>query len=176
MLASLFLRKPFEREGHALYTAAVEAAREPGYYLDLGVADSLQGRFDLFGLHVALLIRRLRHDSDPAGKDLAQAVFDAMFADMDINLREMGVGDMSIGKRVKRMWEAFHGQARAYEAALDAGDSVALADALARNLWAGEAPAGAADRLADRAQALAQALEAQPLSALRTGQVVFPPL
>ena len=91
MLARLFRRKPFIREGHALYTAAVEAARQPEYYLELGVADTLQGRFDLFGLHVALVIRRLRHDADPAGKDIAQAVFDAMFADMDVSLREMGV-------------------------------------------------------------------------------------
>ncbi len=175
MLARLFRRKPFEREGHALYTCAVEAARQPAYYLELGVADTLQGRFDLFGLHVALLIRRLRHDADPAGAPLAQAVFDAMFGDMDLNLREMGVGDMSIGKRVKRMWEAFHGRAQAYEAALDAGDSAALAEALTRNLWNGEAPVGAAPRLAARAMALDAALAAQPMAALRAGRVAFPP-
>ena len=70
----------------------------------------------LVGLHAALLIRRLRRDPDPRGAALAQAVFDAMFADMDINLREMGVSDLTVGKRVKRMWEAFHGRAQAYEA------------------------------------------------------------
>ena len=134
----------------------------------------MQGRFDLFGLHVALLIRRLRHDADPAGKALAQAVFDAMFADMDLNLREMGVGDMSIGKRVKRMWEAFHGRAQAYEAALDAGDSGALAEALTRNLWNGAAPDHAAPRLAARAMALDAALATQPMTALRAGLVEFP--
>lgn len=176
MLARLFRRKPFLREGHALYTAAVEAAREPGYYLELGVADTLQGRFDLFSLHVALVIRRLRHDGDPAGKDIAQAVFDAMFSDMDLNLREMGVGDMSIGKRVKRMWENFNGRAQAYEAALDAGDAAALADALARNLWGGEAPEGAAAALAARAIALDAALAGQPMASLRAGDVRFPPL
>ena len=176
MLARLFRRKPFIREGHALYTAAVEAARQPEYYLELGVADTLQGRFDLFGLHVALVIRRLRHDADPAGKDIAQAVFDAMFADMDVSLREMGVGDMSIGKRVKRMWEAFHGRAQAYEAALDAGDADALAEALTRNLWGGEAPGGAAATLAARAISLEAALAAQPMKALRAGEVRFPPL
>ena len=175
MLARLFRRKPFEREGHALYTAAVGAARAPVYYLEMGVADTLPGRFDLVGLHVALLIRRLRHDQDAAGQPLAQAVFDAMFGDMDLNLREMGVGDMSIAKRVKRMWEAFHGRAQAYEAALDAGDAVALEAALVRNLWGGEAPAGAAPRLAARAMALDAALAAQPMAALRAGQVEFPP-
>lgn len=176
MLARLFRRKPFIREGHALYTAAVEAARQPEYYLDMGVADTLQGRFDLFGLHVALVIRRLRHDADPAGKEIAQAVFDAMFADMDVSLREMGVGDMTVGKRVKRMWEAFHGRAQAYEAALDAGDAAALAAALTRNLWAGEAPPGAAAALATRAMALDVALASQPMAALRAGEVGFPPL
>jgi cytochrome b pre-mRNA-processing protein 3 len=176
MLARLFRRKPFIREGHALYTAAVEAARQPEYYLELGVADTLQGRFDLFGLHVALVIRRLRHDADPIGKEIAQAVFDAMFADMDVSLREMGVGDMSIGKRVKRMWEAFHGRAQAYEAALDAGDAAALAEALTRNLWGGEAPDGAATALAARALALDAALAVQPLAMLRAGEVRFPPL
>ena len=176
VLARLFRRKPFEREGYELYGAAVAAAREPAYYLDYAVADTLQGRFDLVGLHVALLIRRLRHDPAPAGQNLAQAVFDAMFNDMDVNLREMGVGDMSISKRVKRMWEAFHGRAQAYEAALDAAAPEALAEALIRNLWAGTPPedATAAPRLAARAIALDAALAAQPMAALSAGRLAFP--
>ncbi|HYZ34849.1 MAG TPA: ubiquinol-cytochrome C chaperone family protein, partial [Crenalkalicoccus sp.] len=95
-------------------------------------------------------------------------------ADMDTNLREMGVGDMVVGKRVKRMWEAFHGRARAYEAALDAGDRAALAAALARNVWRAEV-AGGAPRLADHAAAVAASLAAQPLSGLLAGRVAFPP-
>jgi len=176
VLARLFRRKPFEREGYELYGAAVAAAREPAYYLDYAVADTLQGRFDLVGLHVALLIRRLRHDPAPAGQNLAQAVFDAMFNDMDVNLREMGVGDMSISKRVKSMWEAFHGRAQAYEAALDAAEPAALAEALIRNLWAGTPPedATAALRLAARAIALDAALAAQPMAALSAGRLAFP--
>jgi cytochrome b pre-mRNA-processing protein 3 len=176
VLARLFRRKPFEREGYELYGAAVAAAREPVYYLDYAVPDTLQGRFDLVGLHVALLIRRLRHDAAPAGKDLAQAVFDAMFNDMDKSLREMGVGDMSISKRVKRMWEAFHGRAQAYEAALDAGDAQGLADALLRNLWAGSPPEDttAAPRLAARAMVIEAALAAQPMEALNAGRLAFP--
>ncbi len=178
VLARLFRRKPFEREGYELYGAAVAAARQPAYYLEYGVPDTLQGRFDLVGLHVALLIRRLRHDAEPAGKELAQAVFDAMFNDMDVNLREMGVGDMSIGKRVKRMWEAFHGRAQAYEAALDAADMAGLEEALLRNLWA-EAPptdASAPARLAARSVALDAALAGQEIAALRQGRLEFAPL
>src|SRR3712207_4914377 len=135
-LLALFRRKPLERSGFLLYGAAVAAARDPWFFgAAVGVPDTLDGRFDLVGLHAGLLIRRLHRDPDPRGAEAAQAVFDAMFADMDLNLREMGVGDLSVPKRMKRMWEAFHGRARAYEAALDAGDRAALETALARNVW-----------------------------------------
>ncbi|WP_270939389.1 ubiquinol-cytochrome C chaperone family protein, partial [Falsiroseomonas oryzae] len=147
-LLGLFARKPHERAGFALYGAAVAAARQPVFFEALGVPDTLDGRFDLVSLHAGLLVCRISRDDDPRAKDLAQAVFDAMFADMDVNLREMGVGDLAVGKRVKRMWEAFHGRATAYDAALRAGDLAGLAEALGRNVWRGEAPAGAPERLA----------------------------
>ncbi len=127
-------RTPHERTGYQLYGAAVAAARAPYFYASLGVPDTLDGRFDLVGLHVFLLIRRLQA-LPPPGPALAQAVFDAMFNDMDLNLREMGVGDLSVGRRVRAMWEAFHGRSEAYRTALEAGDSNALAAALARNIW-----------------------------------------
>mgnify|MGYP003378942691 CR=1 FL=1 len=152
------------------------AARQPALFGPGGVPDTLEGRFDLVSLHVALLIGRLHRDVDPAGPALAQAVFDAMFADMDINLREMGVSDMVVGKRVKRMWEAFHGRATAYEAALDSGDDATLAEALVRNVWRGEAPDGAALALAARARAIRAALAAQPMAALARGEAAFPDL
>jgi cytochrome b pre-mRNA-processing protein 3 len=173
-LLGLFRRKPHERAGFDLYSTAVAAARRPEFFDELAVPDTLDGRFDLVSTHVALLIRRVRRDPDPRAKDLAQAVFDAMFSDMDVNLREMGVGDLAVGKRVKRMWEAFHGRAAAYEAALDAGDPPALALALARNVWRGEAPEGVADRLAAHLSGLAGALEAQPFASLVAGEVHFP--
>ncbi|SDC27373.1 ubiquinol-cytochrome C chaperone family protein [Belnapia rosea] len=174
-LLALFRRKPHERTGFELYGAAVTAARDPWFFGPLGVPDTLDGRFDLVGLHVALLIRRLRTDPDPLGAALAQAVFDAMFADMDINLREMGAGDMSIGKRVKRMWEAFHGRCLAYEAALDSGDEAALAAAIERNVWRSEAAArDPALRLARHAFRSAEALATQPLASLRRGEPPFP--
>ena len=173
-LLGLFGRKPHERAGFDLYGAAVAAARQPRFFAELGGPDTLDGRFDLVPLHVALLIRRLRRDPDVAGPKLAQAVFDAMFADMDVNLREMGVGDLVVGKRVKRMWEAFHGRAAAYEAAVDAGDAAALAAALARNIWRGEPPpAGAAAQLAAHALAVAELLAPQPMATLKRGQALF---
>ncbi|TCZ57907.1 ubiquinol-cytochrome C chaperone family protein [Roseicella aquatilis] len=174
-LSALFRRKPHERAGFELYGAAVAAARTPWFFDALAVPDSLDGRFDLVGLHVALLIRRLRTDSDPRGAVLAQAVFDAMFADMDINLREMGVSDLTVGKRVKRMWEAFHGRAQAYEAAIDAGDGAALAAALHRNVWRAEGePGPAAHRLAGHALRAAAALATQPLEPMLRGETRFP--
>jgi cytochrome b pre-mRNA-processing protein 3 len=175
-LFGLFRRKPHERQGFELYAAAVRAARQPFFFTTLGVPDTLDGRFDLVGLHVALLIRRLRQDADPRGAALAQAVFDAMFADMDTNLREMGVGDMTIARRVKNMWEAFHGRALAYEAPLAAKDQAALAEALSRNVWRGARPAAdpMVARLASFAFTADAALAVQPLTALLSGQARFP--
>src|SRR5579875_1544843 len=102
-ILGLFGRKRHERAGFSLYTAAVRAAREPFFYTALAVPDTLDGRFDMIGLYVSLLIERLR-TAPPPGPDLAQAVFDAMFSDMDGTLREMGVGDLSVGKKVRAMW------------------------------------------------------------------------
>ncbi len=166
-------RRRQERKGYELYGAAVAAARQPWFYRELGVPDTLDGRFDLVGLHAFLVIRRLAA-LPPPGPDLAQAVFDAMFSDMDTNLREMGVSDLAVGKRVKTMWEAFHGRAAAYESAL-AADDAALATALLRNVWRGGEPVGdAPQRLARLVRRQAAALAAMPAEALLAGCLSFP--
>ena len=165
-------RGRYERTGFVLYSASVAAARDPFFYADLGVPDTLDGRFDLVGLHAALLIRRLRA-LPPPGAAIAQAVFDAMFSDMDINLRELGVGDRTVARNVRAMWEAFHGRATAYEAALDAPDPAALEAALARNIWRGEAAPGAAT-LAGVVRALVARLDATPQAELFAGRFSFP--
>ena len=173
-MAGFFRRRDkHERAAFQLYGAAVAAARDPYLYTVIGVPDTLDGRFDAIGLHVYLTIRRLNAtpDSEPA---LAQAVFDAMFLDMDTNLREMGVGDMSVGKRNRAMWEAFHGRSAAYAAAWD--DPVALEASLARNLWRGaELPAGAAAAMVRVAQAQSACLAEQGLDALLRGDARFLP-
>ena len=166
-------RNRHERTGFLLYGHAVAAARDPLLYTAFGVPDTLHGRFDLIGLHAFLLIRRLRR-LPPPGADLAQAVFDAMFSDMDVNLREMGVGDLSVGKRVRTMWEAFHGRAQAYDAAMDAADVTALEQALMRNVWRGAAAPGAAG-LARLTVAQSRHLEAQELPAFAAGKADFLP-
>ena len=163
-----------ERAGFALYTTAVAAARDPWFYHALGVPDTLDGRFDLVALHAFLVIRRLQDAPEP-GPGLAQAVFDAMFNDMDNNLREIGVSDLSVGKRVRAMWEALHGRAAAYSAAIQAANRTGLAMALARNVWRGVAPPGASDLLAGVVLAQTAHLAQQPLAALAGGQAGFLP-
>ncbi len=168
-------RRRHERAAFALYTTAVAAARTPFLYRELGAPDTIDGRFDVVGLYVFLLIDRLRRAPHP-GPDLAQAVFDAMFSDMDVNLREMGVGDLSVGKKVRVMWEAFHGRAVAYAAPLEAADAPALAAALARNVWRSAAPpSGSAELLARLALAQRAHLSRQALDRLAAGEVVFLP-
>jgi cytochrome b pre-mRNA-processing protein 3 len=169
---SWFRAAPHQREGHALYVAAVAAARRPVFYEGFGVPDTLDGRFDCVGLHVFLVIRQLWKAPAP-GPELAQAVFDAMFGDMDRSLREIGVGDLSVPKRNRRMWEAFHGRALAYGEALDAGDEPALAAAIARNVWRGREAGGGPALLAAYARRADVALAGQ-VAELHSGRVVFP--
>jgi cytochrome b pre-mRNA-processing protein 3 len=147
-----------ERRGYELYTAAVGAARDPHFYDAMQVPDTLDGRFDMVGLFSFLLIKRLTTGNE-AQPRVAQAVFDAMFNDMDVNLREMGVGDMSIGKKVRAMWEAFHGRSAAYAEAMQIGPE-ALAASLQRNLWRGEAEGAAMFQNAANLARLAYAQDA----------------
>ena len=173
-LLGLLGRKRHERAGFELYTAAVGAARDPYIFETLGVPDTLDGRFDVIGLYVFLVVHRL-HAASKDGQDLAQAVFDAMFSDMDINLREIGVGDMTVGKRVRAMWEAFNGRSAAYAAALDGGDVMSLAGAIGRNVWRGQAPPESAHALAALALEQFKHLAEQPIDALLAGRVSFRP-
>lgn len=169
-----FRRRPHERAGFLLYNAAVRAARNPHFFGVLGVPDTLDGRFDLVALFAALVIERLRTVPDP-GPALAQAVFDAMFSDMDVTLREMGVGDLSVGKKVRAMWEAFHGRALSYGPALQTGDVASLADALSRNVWRGKlSHAEAPIALAHHALRIHADLTDQRLDDLAQGRVGFP--
>jgi cytochrome b pre-mRNA-processing protein 3 len=173
-LFGFFRRSRHERAGYELYGAAVAAARDPFLYAELGVPDSLDGRFDLVGLHVFLLIRRLTA-VPPPGPAIAQAVFDAMFSDMDVSLRELGVGDLSVGRKVKAMWEAFHGRASAYSQAMDESSPERLAAAIERNVWRGEPAPEAAASLARLAYAQDAALAQQATEALAAGRVSFLP-
>lgn len=132
---NLFRRSPWRDTAHDLYVRAVEQARQPGFYLDCDVPDTPDGRFDMVALHVFLVMRRLKADHDRT-EDLAQELFDVFFADMDQNLREMGIGDMGIGKRIKGLAKGFYGRLAVYDAALEPDAAPdALSAALRRNLY-----------------------------------------
>lgn len=168
-------KRSIEAAATKLYVRVVEQARRPLFYLDLGVPDTPDGRFDMIALHAALLLRRLRRDRERT-EAVSQAVFDLMFADMDQNLREMGVGDLAVGKRIKAMAQGFYGRIAAYNVGLAAAGNEVLADALARNVFrhrkAGE---GDAAGLAAYMRLQAERLDAQPVEALMAGDVAFDP-
>ena len=171
---------PFRRSAAAetrqsaekLYNAAVRQARQPSFYLDLGVPDTADGRFDMIALHVYLLLRRLKQFSE-TGQTLGQALFDHMFTDLDRNLREMGVGDLGVGRQVKAMAAAFYGRVAAYDAGLAENDAV-LAQALARNLYRNaRPPEQTLGAMARYVRASAGVLDLVPAEGLLQGKVDF---
>ena len=165
-----------DRVGFELYRSAVMAARSRHLYTHIGVPDTLDGRFEMVSLYAFLLVHRLQQEPAP-GPAVAQAVFDAMFSDMDFNLREMGVGDLSVGRKVKVMWEAFHGRSAAYATALEADNILAFDASLARNVWRGAPPSADASRLLRRAALQGKDyLTKRNLSELMRGRIKFPPV
>ncbi len=148
----------------------VAQARRPEFYTGLGVADTLDGRFDMIVVHLILVLRRLK-----AHRDLAQAIFDGFFADMDQSLREMGVGDLTVPKKIKAMTQAFYGRVEAYSPAVDAGDADALALAVERNVFRteAEAPSEAARQIAAYMLSLRDSLDAQSDETLFRGEIRF---
>jgi cytochrome b pre-mRNA-processing protein 3 len=158
----------------ALYRRLVAQARDPGFYRHAGVPDTLDGRFEMIVLHVFLVLRRLKR-AQGAADELSRALTEALFEDMDRNLREIGVGDLSVGKHVKRMASAFRGRLAAYDAALAAGDD-ALAAALERNLYGTVSPASAeVARMVSYLRRECQALDAQSTADLSQGGLEFGP-
>ena len=130
-ILQLFRRRRSNEAAIQLHLAIVTQARQPAFYTALGVPDTLDGRFELIALHGFLVMQRLK--ADPAGIELARDLAETIFDDLDASLREMGAGDLGVGKRVKKMGEAFYGRIAAYDAGLaDGGD---LRDALRRNLY-----------------------------------------
>jgi cytochrome b pre-mRNA-processing protein 3 len=128
-------RLPSRRTIEAIYGMIVTQAREPLFYRDFGVPDTVNGRFDVLVLHLWMLLRRLKSVED--GAWLSQTLFDRFCDDLDANLREMGVGDLTVPKRMQAFGEAFYGRAAAYDRAVAAG-AEPLAHALRKNILNGE--------------------------------------
>lgn len=134
MILSLFRKDTATEPVYAVYSAIVAQSRQPRFYADWGVPDTVTGRFDMISLHMALLFRRLRATTGDQ-KDFSQAVFDLFFKDMDRSLREMGVGDLGVPKRIQKMGNIFFGLLAAINEAMDKHDAQALQDVLARNIY-----------------------------------------
>lgn len=154
------------------YRHVVEQARQPVFFTEWGVPDSLDGRFELICLHAFLYLHRLKTER-PSSNRLGQCFFDTMFGELDRALREHGTGDLRVGKEVKRMAQGFYGRIGAYEAGLAADDTV-LGAAIARNLLATVAaePHSVA-AIAAYVRDAAAALRRQPSAELLAGRVRF---
>lgn len=173
MILRLFRPRKDRARVRAIYAAIVAQARQPAFYAELGVPDTLEGRYDMLMLHAFLYMHRLKDEAEPV-KDVAQDVFDFMFSDMDRSLREIGVGDLSVPKKIKKMAQAFYGRAAAYDAALaKAGPD--LTEAVQRNVFGGEAAsASGAAAVADYMRQTVKALAAQNAEILTLAGPAFP--
>jgi cytochrome b pre-mRNA-processing protein 3 len=140
VIFSLFRRDPRRILIASLYERVASASRVPGLYAELGIPDTLEGRFESLSLHMVLTLRALRHLPAPAD-DVAKDLTDAFFRDLDASLREMGTGDTVVPKRMKKLASSFYGRAHAYDAPLEREDEAALAEALGRNACGADAPA-----------------------------------
>lgn len=174
LLDRLFRPRPAQAAGRALYARAVEQSRDPELYSGFGAPDTVEGRFEIYSLHVMLLIDRLRGPGGEGGErvgEVSQALFDTFVKDLDHALRELGVGDLAVGRKMRKLGEAIYGRGRSYDAAIQALPDRGPLDALlARTVYA-EADPTPAPRLAAYVLDQRAALAGQPLERLEAGQV-----
>lgn len=173
LLQRLFAPSPALIAGRALFLAASRQARRPAFYQSFGVADSVEGRFELYSLHVALLALRLKGQGALAA-ETAQHLFDAYVKSLDDALREMGVSDVTVGKKMRKLGAAFYGRMRSYEQAVEAlPETHPLEDLLTRTVFEERATDAAAHLVGYVARAAGE-LERQPLEELLEGRVAWP--
>jgi cytochrome b pre-mRNA-processing protein 3 len=170
MLNRLFRGSPEREFGEALYAACVRQARDRALYETFAAPDTVEGRFELYTLHVVLLLDRLSAEGDST-KALSQALFDTFVKSLDHALREMGVGDLSVGRKMRKLGEAVYGRMKSFQAAVTAlPDPGPLRDLLTRTVYA-EAPHPEAQALAAYVIAQREQLAAQPSASLLAGRV-----
>lgn len=173
MILGLFRRNKREATIDSLYGAIVAQARQPVFFRNHGVPDTVDGRFEMVVLHVFLVLHRLKAEGEER-RELGQALFDRLFADFDRALRELGVADTKVPKKIRQMGQAFYGRVKAYDEALARDEGRALEDALARNVLANEAADTAA--LASYVRTAAADIAAIPYATLADGAITFPPV
>src|SRR5450432_2229305 len=174
MMFHFFRRKSSNHSITSLYGMIVAQARAAPFYRIYGVPDTVNGRFEMVVLHTVLVLRRLESEPVPIRR-LGQALFDRFCRDMDGSLREMGVGDLAVPDKMRKIGEAFYGRQAVYVAALAAPDSEPLIAALARNVFSAEhGTEPGARRLATYVRAAAAWLAGQDGQALVRAQGAFP--
>lgn len=156
------------------YDLLTKAARRPHFYTDLDVPDTVMGRFEMISAVLILYFRRTRA-SGRSGQEIAQEIVDAFFEDVDHSIRELGIGDVSVPKKMKKLASMFYGRLESYAAALDRHDKSALAEALKRNFYpktdnASLTMAGLATYLLHAEDALSR----QPEDVVETGLIDLP--
>lgn len=160
--------RPAVAAGEALYASAVAQARRPGLYTTLGAPDTREGRFELYSLHIILLLDRLK-GGDEASGETKQALIDRFTKGLDDAFRELGVGDTAVPKRIKKLGEAFYGRARSADQAFATLPDVRPLQALlARTLYEGDDARAAA--MAGYVIRAREDLAAQPIEALLAGK------
>ena len=170
------LRKaPDKRVANEVYFMVAEASRREPFFVDAGAPDNVEGRFEVLSIHMFLVLRRLKQDGDRARR-FSQYLFDAFFNSMDDALRELGVGDMSIGKRIRNMAEAFYGRTGAYDEALEKGDAELLSAAIARNIYGVEDIPAGANEIARYMMKTDQVLKETGIDDIFKGAFAFPPI
>lgn len=169
-MLKLFKKSPDAEAVYAVYRAIVAQSRQPLFYAEWGVPDTVTGRFDMISLHMALLFRRMRGDGRQSA-EFSQAVFDLFFRDMDRSLREMGAGDLAVPKKIRNMGNLFFGLLTAVNEALDARDRTRLESVLRRNLFDDGDEAASVDRLAAYLEAQAATLATQPAAGIAAGRI-----
>lgn len=157
----------------ALYGAIVAAARQEGFYSAWNVPDTPLGRFEMLSLHMFLFQHRMRGETG-AGREVAQTLIDTFFVDVDHSLRELGIGDAGIPKRMKKLARMFYGRTTAYDDALARDDRDGLAEALARNVRPDVDRWPEAQPLADYVFEARQVLAAQDAGAICGGSLRYP--
>ncbi len=172
ILDRIFRRRPTQSAGQALYLSVVKRARRPELYQDLGVPDTVEGRFELYSLFTVLLLDRLRGHGAPAA-ETSQALFDAYVAGLDDALRDMGVGDLSMGKKMRRLGEAFYGRVKSYQGAFAAIPDTSLLQALIGRTVYAEGDTALAPRLAELVLTERAALSDLALEELLQGRVTW---
>src|SRR6185369_2679615 len=167
----LFPRTPRNDNIASLYGTIVAQARAPAFYQIYRVPDTVNGRLEMIMLHTVLLLGRLESEAEPVRR-LGQELFDAFCRDMDASLREMGVGDLAVPRRMRGIGEAFYGRQATYRAALDASEDDRLAVVLQRNVFAGGTDRVGAERLAVYVREAERRLAAQ--DGFERAQFAFP--